>query len=146
MMQLSLKEVLELVVAEPDQVLVVPTFDAKLSRELTPMLKARFDYAATFRRGREVWLSASEMASCVKQKTVQGYHHALRENWDDSAPMLFSDERLALFGITEGVPENLVYLAWVNEGDEPEVWAYADFQTQKFANLVQYLTWCLERE
>jgi hypothetical protein len=146
MSQLGFKEPLELEIAKPHKVSRLPTFDLKTTRDLTPMLKARFDHAGTFTRGRDVWLAAAEMASSMKQQSTYEYHVALRENWDDSAPMLFPDECLTLFGKTEGAPDNLIYLVWPEAADEPEIWVYAGFQTGKFTDLEQYLKWCLERE
>ncbi|MHB1425945.1 MAG: hypothetical protein ACYC3I_22505 [Gemmataceae bacterium] len=146
MAKMGLDESLFIDIAAPVSVANVPTFDTKQSMALTPMLKARFEYASSWEMAQEVWLSANEMASEMKKKRVKDYHRALRENWEGSAPMLFSDNRLTLFGITKGVPEDLIYLAWTEISKEPEVWVYEGLESHKFKNLEQYLMWCLERE
>ncbi len=113
---------------------------------LTPMLKARFEYAGSWDIAQSVWLSANEMTSHMKLKRIKDYHRSLRENWDGSAPMMLSDDRLTLFGITKGVPDNLIYLAWTKNDKEPEVWTYAGMESHHFKNLKQFFKWCLERE
>jgi hypothetical protein len=143
---MGLIKTLELKIESPVGVAAVPTFDPEVTRDLTPMLQARFEYAGSWKSGQDVWLSACQMASLMQSKAIRPYHRSLREDWDGSAPMVFSDERLTLFGITEGVPENLVYLAWATGGEEPEVWTYAGFDTHKFKDLEHYFNWCLERD
>ncbi|MCA9032390.1 MAG: hypothetical protein KDA66_16345, partial [Planctomycetaceae bacterium] len=73
-------------------------------------------------------------------------HCALRENWEGSAPMVFPDERLTLFGVTEDVPENLTYLVWAKDDAEPEVWCYMGLASHEFSSLESFLNWRLERE
>ncbi len=145
--RMGLNKTLEMEIEAPAPVPnVVPTLDAKISRETTPMLKARLEYAGSWKRGQDIWLSASQMASIMKKKAIQPYHLSLREHWEGSAPAIFTDDRLTLFGITESVPENLVYLAWAADEKEPEVWSYAGFDAHNFKDLEQYFKWCLERE
>lgn len=84
------------------------------------MLKARFDYASIIKRGRDIWLSPAEMERWMKKREVKSFHRALREHWEQSAPMMFPNDRLTLLGVTDGVPDNLTYLVW--RDDEPEVW------------------------
>ena len=69
------------------------------------------------------------------------YHNSLRDHWEDSAPMLYPDKCLTLFGITEGVPEHRVYLVWKNEGKEPELWSYMGMEVLEFKNLEKFLKW-----
>ncbi len=145
--RMGLNKTLEMEIEAPAPVLkLTPTFDPKISHETSPMLKARLEYAGSWKRGQDVWLSAGQMASVMKKKDIQPFHLSLRENWDGSAPAIFTDDRLTLFGITESVPENLVYLVWAADEKEPEVWSYAGFDARKFKDLEQYLKWCLERE
>ena len=84
------------------------------------------------------------MKTWLKNKGVKSYHKALRENFEGSAPNLFSDRNLALFGVTEGVPDNLTYLVWCDEGKEPEIWSYVGLYSYKFDDLEGYLKWILE--
>src|SRR5262245_26421681 len=89
MRQMGLSKTLDLEIESPTTVGSLPSFKPKVSHPLTPMLAARFDYAASWRSGQDVWLSAAEMASYTRQKVVLDYHRALRENWEGSAPMSF---------------------------------------------------------
>jgi hypothetical protein len=146
MKQLGIRESLEMELAAPERVEHLPTFHSTVSRALTPMLRARFDYAGSWKRGRDIWLGASEMASFMKQEPIRLYHRSLRENWARSAPMVFGDDRLTLFAITTGVPENPTYLVWGTDKVEPEVWTYAGMESCEFPDLERYLKWCLERE
>ncbi|MCB9950147.1 MAG: hypothetical protein H6824_04125 [Planctomycetaceae bacterium] len=82
----------------------------------------------------------------MEKKEVRQYHCALRENWEGSAPMVFPDERLTLFGVTEDVPENLTYLVWAKDDAEPEVWCYMGLASHEFSSLESFLNWRLERE
>ena len=144
MRQAGIQDSLELAISPRESVSELPTFDRKISRQLSPMLKARFDYAGSWRMGQEIWLSATEMPSYLKRRAVRQCHRALRDQWEGSAPMVFSDRCLSLFGVTEYVPEDLVYLAWREKEREPEVWVYEGMESHNFANLEEYLRWRLE--
>lgn len=122
----------------------VPTFDKKVVRPLSPMLKARFDYAGSWLQGLERWLSLDEAASLVRRREVRSTHRALRENYEGSAPMLFPDNCLGLFSATDGVPEDLTYLVWATDRTEPEVWEYSDYSFHRSKDLEQYLIWRLK--
>lgn len=144
MRRAGIRESLELEIFPAELVSVVPTFDVKISRPFSPMLKARFDYAGSWKTGQDIWLSAAEMPSYLRRRAVRSYHRALREHWEGSAPMTLADRCLALFGVTEGVPEDLIYLAWRKGEKEPEVWVYEGMESHNFKNLEEYFTWCLE--
>lgn len=146
MKQYGITKSLELAVSPPETVVDLSTFDSKVSRKLTPMLKARFAFAGAWKMGQEIWLSASDITSAVKNKAIKPYHRSLREHWQGSAPMRFADDRLTLFGITEGVPEDLTYLVWESDDEEPTIWTCEGFDAHTFTTLEQYFTWCLERE
>jgi hypothetical protein len=133
---------LEIEPAEPVQ--TIPTFRPGRDRQVSPMLKARYDYAGAWNWAGDLWLAASEMPRRMRSRSVKSYHRALRENWEDSAPMLFRDERLSLFGVSDGVPDNLTYLVWGESEAEPELWRYAGLESHRFKDLSEFLTWCLE--
>lgn len=146
MRQHGIKKPMQIEIAAPEPVVQIPTFHPEVAYRLTHMLKERFDFAGTWKMGQEVWLSAGEMARHMKLESVQVFHRSRRENWEGSAPANYSDDRLTLFGITESVPEDAIYLVWATEGEEPEVWVYEGFDSHKFKTLEQYFKWCLERE
>jgi hypothetical protein len=121
----------------------IPTFDSAVSYPVSPMLAARFSFGSTCHFGCDTWLSREDMVSYTELKVVKEYHLSLREHWVDSAPMLFSDAKLSLFGVTEDVPDSLIYLVWANSS-EPEVWTYLGMEQNRFSNLADYLKWCAD--
>jgi hypothetical protein len=118
----------------------IPTFEAGVSLALSPMLEARFGFASAIYIDTDTWLNTTEMLSWTRKRAVKSYHRSLRENWDDSAPMLYSDSQLSLFGITEDVPDSLVYLVWTGS-TEPEIWLYSGMQHNRFTTLRDYFEW-----
>ena len=134
----GLDETIDLTFEAPSEVATLPTFDKSKSRKLTPMLKARFEYASTIKFGQDTWLDPNQMALSMADDELNIYHTSLREHWEKSAPMRFKDKCLTLFGITDGLPENRVYLVWKTEGEEPEVWEYFGFDENKYKNLEKF--------
>jgi hypothetical protein len=117
----------------------VPTFQRGISRTLTPMLEARFEYASRIRHGLDIWLSMRQMNIWMRKKTIQTIHRARRNSWIDSAPNLNRDSQLSLFGITLEVPQNATYLVWDDEGEEPRVWSCSGMDAEEYNNLEEYL-------
>ena len=146
MRQLGLTESLEIVFEPTETVKKLPTFDRSFFRKPTPMLEARFEYAGSCVVGGDIWLSTNEMAKWMRRREILTSHRAKRSDWEGSAPMIFPNDRLTLFGSSEEVPENLTYLVWFQEHLEPEVWDYAGYEFHKCANLEDYLRWRLERD
>lgn len=146
MKKYGLEETLTQRIKPAERVSALPTFSKGVRCPITPMLKARFDFAGSWNNGGDIWLSPSEMERWMNKKSVLVHHRALREEWDESAPMLFPDDRLTLYAVTQGVPENLTYLVWGKQGGEPEVWSYVGQSAERFSDLEQYLNWCLHRE
>lgn len=109
------------------------------------MLKARFEYAGSWRRGPEVWFGVAEMADYLKRKAIRVNHRALREHFEASAPMLFADDQLSLFGASDEPSQDLTYLVWTADKNEPEIWVYEGYDSCKFMDLEEYLRWRLER-
>jgi hypothetical protein len=146
MKQHGMDQSLELKFMPPEKVQSIPSFSNNKTYPVTPFLKARFEYAGSIDYAGEIWLSVTQMGQWMRKKAVRSYHKALRENWCESAPMLFRDEQLSLLEVTVGVPQNLTYLVWCRDNVEPQIWSYQGFDSHKFANLEEYLTWCLNRE
>lgn len=144
---LGITEGLDLRVLPPERAGELPTFDWKIFRPMTPMLRARFELAGSWQDGPTVWLAPSEMARYMGRRWVRSSHRALREHYEGSAPMRFPDNRLTLFGSTTHESEDLTYLVWAQDGQEPEVWEYVQsvYEFRQFTNLEKYFEWCLER-
>jgi hypothetical protein len=107
------------------------------------MLQARFEYAGRMQHGLDIWLNLRQMGIWVRKREVGDHHRARRRHWIDSPPNLHPDSRLSLFGITDGVPQNAVYLVWGDEGDEPRVWSCSGMDVDEFDTLEQFLRWHL---
>ncbi|NBS91554.1 hypothetical protein EBS67_16405 [bacterium] len=137
----GLDETMDLTFEAPSKVATLPTFDKSKSRKLTPMLKARFEYASTIKYGQDIWLDPNQMALSMADDELNIYHTSLRDHWENSAPMRFKDKDLTLFGITDGCPEDRVYLVWKNEGKEPELWSYMGMEVLEFKNLEKFFEW-----
>ena len=117
----------------------IPTFKKGVYKKLPPMLEERFKYAGSWQIIDEIWLGLSDMEKQLSNKNVQATFKAQKENWDGSAPMSFPPERLSLFAVTEGVDGDQAYLVWPEqEGEEPEVWKYADQNETKYKSLQKY--------
>lgn len=101
------------------------------------MLRARFTYVGEIRYGNERWLDCQSMAGEIRR--ARSTHLALREHWDDSAPMLFPDASLGLLEVTPEVSDDLTYLVWQPNHDEPQIWRYCGRNTTKFEHLAEYL-------
>ena len=140
----GIAEVMRLVLSPPPRRLSrVPTFEVGVLRELTPMLAARFGYAGGVRHGLDVWLSLRQMSTWVRRREVRVSHRARRTHWVGSPPNLYPDSRLSLFGVTDGVPQNAIYLVWGDEGAEPRVWSCSLMSADEFDTLEEYLRWHL---
>jgi hypothetical protein len=140
----GIEEPVSLEIEPAEAVQTIPTFRPGRNRQVSPMLKASYDYAGAWNWAGDLWLGVSEMPRRMRSRSVKSYHRALRENWEGSAPMLFPDERLSLFGVCDGVPDNLTYLVWGESEAEPELWRYAGLESYRFKDLSEFLTWCLE--
>jgi hypothetical protein len=136
---------IEMVVHDPETIDNIPTFSASVMRTPSEMLSARFQYAGTWDTGWYLWLSPSEMTRWLKKKAIRAGHNALRRYYENSAPMLFPNSKLGLFGVTEGVPEVLIYLVWQDNEQEPEIWSYDCNDFNRFPNLAEYLEYYLRR-
>jgi hypothetical protein len=128
----------------PRRLTRVPTFEVGVFRKLTPMLQARFEYAGRIQHGLDVWLSLRQISTWVRKREVREHHRARRTHWIDSPPNVYPDSRLSLFGVTDGVPQNAVYLIWGNGREEPRVWSCSGMDADEFDTLEEYLRWHLE--
>jgi len=146
MKSVGIDKELDVTLSAPASPKTMPTFVPAIARNLTPMLKARFDFAGLCVFGQEIWLDPIESVSYMNRTAIRRSHSSLRKHWEDSAPMLFGDDQLSLFVATQGVPEDLTYLVWRKDDEEPQVWECAGHDSRWFANLEAFLRWCLERD
>ena len=136
---------LEQRIASAELVAELPTFRDQVNRPLSPMLEERFRVAGRWTEGTDIWLASSDMHAAIRSPSIRGVHQSLRDNWEGSAPMLYQDDQLGLFGVTEDVPEDLIYIVWA-VGNEPEIWRYSGMRESRYRNLAEFLESQIEPE
>jgi hypothetical protein len=129
----------DLTVAPPAPVRELATFDPKVTRPLSPMLRERFEFAGTITVGGEVWVAAGDIAAATRKRQLLGNHKARREHWENSVPMRFEDGALSLFAYDPVSQEDVVYLVWTGRAVEPELWQYHSMDEQKFRDVNAFL-------
>ncbi|WP_204352548.1 hypothetical protein [Aggregatibacter kilianii] len=124
----------------------VPTLEENKYRNITPMLKARFEllsYLIDATHGD--WLSIDEMkllwSETIPDERLQEiktilYSHI--ENWENNAGALFKKDRLSLFAGSAYTNEH-IYLLWLDGIIEPELWVYDTNGEARYKNLDEYL-------
>ena len=132
-------------VGAPAFVSEVPTFAQGVSRSLTPMLRDRFEFGSTITRFYRVWLSPEAMREAMSQTPLMQMHESMRSHWEGSARNLYPDEQLSLFAIARENPEDLVYLIWSNDHQEPSIWESCGMDSRSFTSLEEYFESVLGR-
>jgi len=91
------------------------------------------------------WLSINEMVSIASNDAVDGriaeiigYKNAAALDWPNDACGLFRSDRLSLFAGSD-ITYTRVYLLWLDEASEPELWAYDSNGEARYPNLDAYL-------
>lgn len=123
----------------------VPTLHPDYYRPLTPMLRARFEYASEWRNayaGHD-WLSIQQMKDATKDGKLLDKVKSCAEMWSSSPPARFAMSQISLFGIYFDQGEE-TYLVWpTTDGAEPHVVSYAGNYEREFNNLKDYLSFIL---
>lgn len=140
--------VLEQIVEPPESAstLMVPTLERKCVRSTSPMLKARFEYAGSWREadaGHE-WLSLQGMEEAVQDPKVLEQIKTRVDHWVDSPLLKLPASRVSLFGLYREQCEE-IYLIWpLGDGGEPEILSYVGNFEERFSNFADYLKHLLE--
>lgn len=124
----------------------IPTMAKGVYRKPTPMIEARFKYAGTWESAGlgHTWLDVKDMKKEMDSRAVTRQVELRKADWKNSAPAMFPPERLSLFGL-EREERQETYLVWgEREGEEPQIWAYGEFDEHKFKNLAVFLKKLLE--
>ena len=125
-------------VGPPEKVSKLPTFHDGVWKKLSPMLKARFDYAGSLKTGNFVWFSPTEIESLMKQESVRSTHHRLH---DTMKRVAFSGELWTLYGTFCGCP---IYLNWSDQLKEVAVFFHNASDSQFWFNLESFVNSCLD--
>jgi hypothetical protein len=119
----------------------IATLKPGLSRELSPMLKARFEYASDWENARlsKNWLSLSQIARPREISILAEWIDLRAENcYGDDPPGCVEPGNCAVFAFNPFEPEE-TYLIWREGEVEPKVWEYFGADSYVFDNLERYL-------
>ena len=123
----------------------VPTLENNFYRNVSPMLDERYSILSYWRNATHGdWLSIEEMEmlwlkdSSPYINQLKNQIKAFSENWPNDASSLFKDNRISVFAIDDNGNEH-IYLIWLDDIDEPELWVYDSNGVARYKNLKKYL-------
>lgn len=126
----------------------IPTLKKGVYRKASPMLSVRYrQYSSILDATHGDWLSISEMEDLwlpykqISDERISGIKRSLRSNikeWDNNAGSIFQHDRLSLFAGSAYTYEQ-VYLLWLDDYIEPQIWVYDANGNSRFDNLDDYL-------
>ena len=121
----------------------IATLDPQITRPLSPMVQARFDFAGAWKDARlsRNWLSLAQIAHAKDDPQIAESIAIRRENsYGDEPPGGVAADRCAIFAHN---PYELdeTYLVWTDDNEEPVVWEYFGGDVSYFANLESYLSY-----
>lgn len=108
---------------------------------MTPMLKARFEYAGSWKKahaGHE-WLSLVQMKEVITDQEVLKQVEDRKEVWVDSLLCTYPRSKVSIFGLYPEQREE-IYLIWPDiAGNEPAVLSYVGNYEEHYSNFGNYL-------
>jgi hypothetical protein len=124
----------------------IPTLDKGVYQKASPMLIERFKtYGRWENATHGNWLSIKDMETIWSNEIQDDfidlikYHtECLKENWPNHASGLFKDNRLSLFAGSE-IGNEAIFLLWLDDEIEPELWVYDSNGESRYKNLDEYL-------
>ncbi len=123
----------------------IPTMEPNVFRPASPMLRERYENFSYWKNSTHGnWLSLSEMEELWSDKPstyiqiIKNELISCSKNWPNDAYGLFRDNRLSVFAADDNSYER-VYLIWLDETDEPELWCYDCNGMARYRNLRDYL-------
>ncbi len=127
----------------------IPTLKKGVYRNISPMLSVRYrQYSSILNATHGDWLSINEMEELwlpykqINDERIKGIKRSLNSNikeWDNNAGSIFRHDRLSLFAGSAHNYEQ-VYLLWLDNYIEPQIWVYDANGNSRFDNLDDYLT------
>lgn len=121
----------------------IATLDGRLTRPLSSMLQARFDFAGAWKDARlsQNWLSLAEIKGAKDDPQIaESIAIRTENNYGDEPPGGVAAECCAIFAHN---PYELdeTYLVWHGDNEEPVVWEYFGGDVSYFVNLESYLSY-----
>lgn len=128
--------------AEP--LVEIATLAPGVSRPLSPMLQARFEFCAAWTNAHLSfdWLSLSAISTASGDPRIKELVDLRIENSDDDLLSRVPPENCALFAINPDCLDE-VYLAWEEGQEEPTVWEYFGADEHSFHDICRYLEFAL---
>jgi hypothetical protein len=126
-------------VALPD--VGIPSLARGVYKRITPMIKARFEYASNWKNADAGldWLSVQEMEQAATDAKLIEMVNSRIDSWDGTPLKGVSFSQLSLFGVNREQEEE-VYLLWpIMAGQEPAIISYTGNFESKFADFGTYL-------
>lgn len=131
----------------------IPTMEVGVYRPLTNLLKARFEKIGAWEDATHGdWLDQNEM---VLLWNVPGDNDRIKEiasrvvaairSWDNDAGRLFKPGQISVFAASRYTFER-IYLVWLDDVDEPQVWVYDSNGEARYKDLLSYLIAYLEED
>ena len=128
----------------------VPTLQRGHYRKITPYLRARFEYASSWKEaeaGHE-WLGLKQMETALRDPDVLEQIRVRPAIWTESPLVQMPPSRISLFGLYPEQYEE-IYLIWPLDDDdygEPEILSYAGNFESSFSDFAQYLNHLIDGE
>jgi hypothetical protein len=119
-------------------------------RKITPYLRARFEYAGSWKEADagNKWLGLKQMEAALQDPSVLEQIRARPEIWTESPLVQMPSSRISLFGLYPEQYEE-IYLIWPlddDDGSEPEILSYAGNYEYQFSNFAEYLKCLIDGE
>jgi hypothetical protein len=118
----------------------VPTLARDSYKPITPMLRARFEFAGCWvlPESGKTWLTIEEMESIWNSSRILSQIEIRKQNWTDSIVARFPTNQLSLFGLD--LPDyNETYLHWTETSLEPEVHSYYGAEENVYSDFREFL-------
>ena len=129
----------------PEPLVEIATLAPGVTRPLSPMLRARFEFCATWTNAHLSfnWLSLEAIRTALNDPYIKELVDERIENsYDDDLLTRIAPENCALFAVNPDYPDE-VYLAWEDGKDEPSVWEYFGADEHSFHDISRYIEFAL---
>jgi hypothetical protein len=131
--------ILRQITSPPEELRPIVTLDSARTRELSPMLKARFSFAGEWQNAAasQRWLSLQQISVVSSCQQIMQQISLRINNWPTSLLSTTPPDSVALFGIDEDEGEE-TYLVW-HEGIEPIIVTYIGNEERAYPDFKEYL-------
>ena len=122
----------------------ISTLAPGVTRQLSPMLRARFAFCSTWKNANldQNWLSLEATRHALDNPEIKELVDLRIENWDWAPPASVNPEDCAIFSYNPYAVEE-TYLVWESEQEEPIVWRFFSAEYYKFADLNRFLEYLI---